>query len=338
MMAVIWLLVGLALILWGANALTDGSSSVASRLGVSNLVIGLTVVAFGTSTPELVISIVSAINGSAPLAVGNTVGSNIFNILAIIGITALVRPIKVERTVMTTELPIVILSSIVIWALGNSSWINGFGSDIISRTDGIFLLLAFALFMRHTFATARPRHTAAVSPNSPLEPIPVSAQPQAADEDKSKEMPVWRSILWILLGLGALIFGGDRFVAGASSIAIKAGISEGVVGLTIVAIGTSLPELATSVVAAIKGKPGLAVGNVIGSNIFNIFLVLGITSTISPLPFEGIDNMDLGTLLVASVLFYLFAWVYKKRTITRLEGLVLLLCYTAYMTALLLRL
>lgn len=320
MMAVIWLLVGLALILWGANALTDGSSSIASRLGVSNLVIGLTVVAFGTSTPELVISIVSAVNGSAPLAVGNTVGSNIFNILAIIGITALVRPIKVERTIMTTELPILLLSSVVIWALGNSSWINGFGNNIISRTDGIFLLLAFALFMRHTLAAAR------------------TQQQTPTEGQNNREMPVWRSILYIVLGLTALIFGGDRFVAGASSIAIKAGISEGVVGLTIVAIGTSLPELATSVVAAIKGKPGLAVGNVIGSNIFNIFMVLGITSTISPLPFEGIDNMDLGTLLVASILFYLFAWVYKKRTITRLEGMVLLLCYIAYMTALLLRL
>lgn len=320
MMAVIWLLVGLALVLWGANALTDGSSSIASRLGVSDLVIGLTVVAFGTSTPELVISIVSAVNGSAPLAVGNTIGSNIFNILAIIGITALVRPIKVERTIMTTELPILLLSSVVIWALGNSSWINGFGNNIISRTDGIFLLLAFALFMRHTLAAAR------------------TQQQTPTEGQNNREMPVWRSILYIVLGLTALIFGGDRFVAGASSIAIKAGISEGVVGHTIVAIGTSLPELATSVVAAIKGKPGLAVGNVIGSNIFNIFMVLGITSTISPLPFEGIDNMDLGTLLVASILFYLFAWVYKKRTITRLEGMVLLLCYIAYMTALLLRL
>lgn len=320
MMAVIWLLVGLALVLWGANALTDGSSSIASRLGVSDLVVGLTVVAFGTSTPELVISIVSAVNGSAPLAVGNTIGSNIFNILAIIGITALVRPIKVERTIMTTELPILLLSSVVIWALGNSSWMNGFGNNIISRTDGIFLLLAFALFMRHTLAAAR-------------------TQQQAPPEGQNnREMPVWRSILYIVFGLTALIFGGDRFVAGASSIAIRVGISEGVVGLTIVAIGTSLPELATSVVAAIKGKPGLAVGNVIGSNIFNIFMVLGITSTISPLPFEGIDNMDLGTLLVASILFYLFAWVYKKRTITRLEGMVLLLCYIAYMTALLLRL
>lgn len=320
MMAVIWLLVGLALVLWGANALTDGSSSIASRLGVSDLVVGLTVVAFGTSTPELVISIVSAVNGSAPLAVGNTIGSNIFNILAIIGITALVRPIKVERTIMTTELPILLLSSVVIWALGNSSWINGFGNNIISRTDGIFLLLAFALFMRHTLAAAR------------------TQQQTPPEGQNNREMPVWRSILYIVFGLTALIFGGDRFVAGASSIAIRVGISEGVVGLTIVAIGTSLPELATSVVAAIKGKPGLAVGNVIGSNIFNIFMVLGITSTISPLPFEGIDNMDLGTLLVASILFYLFAWVYKKRTITRLEGMVLLLCYIAYMTALLLRL
>lgn len=336
LMAIVWLVVGLGLILWGANALTDGSSSVAARLGVSELVIGLTVVAFGTSTPELVISIISGMNGSAPLAVGNVVGSNIFNILGIIGITALVKPIKVERTVMTTELPIVILSSVVLWALGNSSRINGTDANIISRTDGIFLLIAFALFMRHTFAIAR------ASQSTVPESATTSgsaADVQAATEGESvRQMPVWRAILWILLGLAALIFGGDRFVSGASTIALSAGVSEAVVGLTIVAIGTSLPELATSVVAAYKGNPGLAVGNVIGSNIFNIFFVLGVTATITPLPFKGIDNIDLGTLLVASALFWISGRVYKERTITRSEGLVLTLCYVAYMVALLVKL
>jgi len=337
LIAIVWLVVGLGLILWGANALTDGASTVASRLGVSNLVIGLTVVACGTSTPELVISIISGLNGSAPMAIGNVVGSNIFNILAIIGVTALVRPIKVERSVMTTELPIVILTSVVIWVLGNSSWINGTGENIISRTDGIFLLIAFGLFMRHTFAMARASQCP--EPESAKTSGPASAAAETSpDGETAKLMPVWRAILWIVLGLAALVFGGDRFVFGASAIAIRAGLSEAVVGLTIVAIGTSLPELATSVVAAAKGKPGLAVGNVIGSNIFNIFFVLGVTATITPLPFNGIDNMDLGTLLIASALFWIFGRVYKERTITRSEGLVLTLCYIAYMAALLLRL
>lgn len=334
LMAIVWLVVGLGLILWGANALTDGASSVASRLGVSSLVIGLTVVAWGTSAPELAISIISATNGSAPLAVGNVVGSNIFNIFAIIGITALVKPIKVERTVMTTELPIVIFSSIVLWAMGNASWINGTGGNIITRIDGMFLLLAFALFTRHTFAMARGSQCSVPQPATTSGST--DAAPVPDDGEPTRHMPLWRAILWIILGLAALIFGGDRFVSGASTIAIRSGLSEAVVGLTIVAIGTSLPELATSIVAAVKGQPGLAIGNVIGSNIFNIFMVLGLTSTITPLPCDGIGNMDLGTLLVASLLFWLFGRVYKERTITRPEGMLLTLCYVAYMTVLLL--
>ena len=323
-MDIVWLVAGLVLILAGANALTDGASAIAKRMGISELVVGLTVVAFGTSTPELVISVVSAINGNSQLAIGNVVGSNIMNILVIIGVTAMVRPITVTRSVMSLEIPMVILSSAVLLVLGNSGSIDGGGVNEVSRVSGIFLLLFFLLFMRYTFASAKQPD---LSPAAPAEPRPDSAS-----------MPVWKSALYVVLGLAALIWGGDRFVDGASRIAAGLGVSEAVIGLTIVAVGTSLPELATSVVAATKGRAGLAVGNVIGSNIFNVLMVLGVSATIKPLPFDSIGNFDLLTLLTASILFYLFGWLFKERTITRIEGALLTSIYIAYVAILLIRL
>ncbi len=319
LMNIIWLIIGLVLILVGANALIDGASSVARRMGISDLVVGLTVVAFGTSAPELVISVISAINGSPGLAVGNVVGSNIFNVLAIIGITALVRPIIVQKSVMSLEIPMVILSSMLLLILGNSGWINGSGINEVSRVSGILLLIFFLLFMRYTFASAK---------NPDLD---------KQEEEKGEAepiLPMWRSILYIIGGLAGLIWGGDRFVEGASGIAGALGVSEAVIGLTIVAAGTSLPELATSVVAATKVKPGLAVGNVIGSNIFNVLMVLGLSATIRPLPFGSIGNFDLLTLLGGSILFWLFGWLIKERTITRLEGAIMTACYVAYIAIL----
>ena len=319
---IIWLVVGLILILTGANALTDGASSLARKMGISELVVGLTVVVFGTSAPELVISVVAAINGNAPLAIGNVVGSNILNILLIIGVTAMVRPIIVERSVMSMEIPMVILSSVIMLVLGNSGYLNGNGINEVSRVAGIFLLIFFLLFMRYTFASAR---------------RPDMAQQQETEQPKA-EMPVWRAVVYVVIGLAALVWGGDKFVDGASGIAGYFGVSEAVIGLTIVAAGTSLPELATSVVAAVKGKPGLAIGNVIGSNIFNVLMVLGLSATITPLPFGSIGNFDLLTLLAASLLFYLFGWLIKERTITRLEGGIMTACYIAYVGILLSRL
>lgn len=312
---ILWLILGLILILGGANALTDGASAIASRMGLSDLIIGLTVVAFGTSAPELAISVISAVNGSASIAIGNVVGSNIFNVLVIIGVTALVRPIVVGRSVMTVEIPIVIFTAVIMWVLGNSSVINGSGINEITRVDGIFLLLAFALFMRHTFATSKSL------------PTP-SAESQ--EIDNTAKMPILKAVIFVIVGLAALVWGGDRFVDGASGLARCMGVSDAVIGLTIVAAGTSLPELATSIVAAVKGRPGMAVGNVIGSNIFNVFMVLGVSAVVTPLPFVGIGNIDLITLVVSSVLFWLFGWVYKERTITRVEGAVLTACYIAY--------
>lgn len=311
---IVWLLAGLTAILVGANILTDGSSAIAGRMGVSDLVIGLTVVAFGTSTPELVISVVSAINGNTSIAIGNVVGSNILNILLILGATALIRPIAVKKTVMTNEIPMVVLSSLVLLVFGYSGDLDG-GGNVITRVDGIMLLVFFALFMRYTFASARN-----MAPSD--------------GEDKGNAapaMPVWRASVYIVLGLAGLIWGGDRFVDSASSISRSLGVSEAMIGLTIVAVGTSLPELATSVVAAVKGKPGLAIGNVIGSNIFNILLILGTAATIAPLPFAGITHADLWVMVASSVAFLLVARVYGHQVINRAEGALLLLGYGGYM-------
>ena len=320
---IVWLVVGLVLILVGANALTDGASDVAKRMGISELVIGLTVVAFGTSTPELVVSVMSALNGNAPLAIGNVVGSNIFNILVIIGITAMVRPVVVQKSVMSLEIPMMILTSVIVFLLGNSGFLDGSGVNRVSRLSGIFLLIFFLLFLRYTFASAK-------QPDLSLG----SSEPEP---DRSL-MPVWKSAVYILGGLAGLVWGGDRFVEGAAGIASSLGVSDAVIGLTIVAAGTSLPELATSIVAAIKGRAGIVVGNVIGSNIFSVLAVLGISSIITPLPFGAITNFDLGTLLVASFLFYLFGWLFKERTITRAEGAVMTAVYIGYVVILIMQL
>lgn len=314
---IIYLIAGLVLILTGANALTDGASAIARRIGISDLVVGLTVVAFGTSAPELVISVMSAANGNAGMAIGNVVGSNIFNILAIIGITAMVRPIVIERTVMTREVPMVLISSVVLLILGNTSLLDGAEAPAVTRADGLLLLIFFGLFIWYTFATAKSA--------APDEPAGVNASAKG-------QMKPLKSILWVVGGLAMLVIGGDRFVAGASGIASMMGISDAVIGLTIAAAGSSLPELATSIVAARKGQTSLAVGNVIGSNIFNIFFVLGASATIHPVAFGTIGNIDLLTLTGASALFLCCGWLIGRRTITRAEGAIFTLSYIAYIT------
>lgn len=312
---IIFLIVGLVLILVGANMLTDGASAIAKKWGMSDLIVGLTIVAFGTSAPELVISVMSAIEGNAGIAIGNVVGSNIFNICAIVGITALVTPIKVSKGIMRADIPLVILSALVLLVMGNSSLLDG-SENILTRVDGIILLLFFVIFMYHTFEEAKE-----------LKP----AEADAATDEKIKPMKMWKAAVWVVGGLAGLIYGGDRFVAGASGLASALGVSDAVIGLTIVAAGTSLPELATSVTAALKGKTGIAIGNVIGSNIFNIFLVLGCSATVRELPFGSVGIVDLLVLTVSSFLFWIFGYVYKERTITRPEGAVLLACYLGYM-------
>lgn len=310
---IVFLLLGLALILVGANMLTDGASAIARRWGVSDMVVGLTVVALGTSAPEFVISVVSAIGGNGELAIGNAVGSNIFNILAIVGITALVRPMRVQVGAMTADIPLVIVSALVLLAFGMGPWLGDGNAHMLWRADGIVLLLFFAIFMRYTFSRAK------------------RANDDELDKaSASKTMSSWKAWLWVALGLAGLVFGGDKFVAGASGIASALGVSDAIIGLTIVAAGTSLPELATSVAAALKGKPGMALGNVIGSNIFNIFMVLGASATIRPLAFGAIGPVDLLVLTGSCILFWLFGWFFKERTFTRVEGAVLTASYIAY--------
>lgn len=304
---------GLVLILLGANFLTDGSASLAKRFHISDLVIGLTIVAFGTSAPELVISIMSSLQGSAEMAIGNVVGSNIFNVLMIIGCTALVLPMKVGKGIMSKEIPLVILSSLVLACFANDRLLDGEAVNVISRIDGLVLLGFFLIFMRYTFSMAK--HGG-----------------ELEEGDKVKELPISMSIIFIIVGLNGLIWGGQLFVDGASGIAQALGVSESIIGLTLVAGGTSLPELATSITAALKKNPGIAIGNVIGSNLFNIFFVLGCSASISPLPMGNINNIDILVLIGSCLLFWFVGWFFKTRTITRLEGALLMICYIAYTT------
>lgn len=318
---IVLLIAGLLLILGGANYLTDGAASVARRYGISDLVVGLTIVAFGTSAPELTISVISAVTGNPGMAIGNVVGSNIFNILAIIGAVAIARPVRIERGIMTNEIPLVILSSVAILAIGSSQFLDG-TMPVVSRVSGILLLLFFAIFMRYVFSQATSK-------------TPDTGTTKEVGQIKVQQL--WKSVLFIIGGLAALIYGGDLFVDKASALASGFGVSDAVIGLTIVAAGTSLPELATSLTAAIKGNSGIAVGNVIGSNIFNVFLVLGCSATLRPLPFGGITLTDLLVLTGASLLFWIFGWFFGNRTITRAEGALLLAGYISYITFLVLQ-
>lgn len=311
MLNTLLLIGGLALILLGANGLTDGAAAIAKKFHISDLVIGLTIVAFGTSAPELVISVMAALGGSADMAIGNVVGSNVFNVLMIIGVTAMVLPIKVGEGTLSKEIPLVILASFVLAFCANDLLLDGGSANVISRIDGLILLCFFLIFMRYTFAIAR---------NGGEE----------AEGEKIKEMPIWKSALFIVGGLAGLVYGGQFFVDGASGIASALGVSESTIGLTIVAGGTSLPELATSVTAALKKNSGMAIGNVIGSNLFNIFFVLGCSASISPLQMGGINNIDMLVLIGSALLFWLVGWFFKKRTITRVEGALLVIGYITY--------
>lgn len=313
-MNVLLLIGGLVLILLGANGLTDGASALAKRFGISELVIGLTIVAFGTSAPELTVSVASALNGAADMAVGNVVGSNLFNTLMIVGCTALFAPIIVTRGTLLKEIPLCILASVALLVMASDKLIDGSRLNLLSVSDGLILLCFFLIFMSYTFAIAR----------KPKE----DGTPE--EEVEIQRMPTWKSLLYIVGGLAGLILGGRFFVDGASGIARSLGVSEAVIGLTIVAGGTSLPELATSIVAALKKNPEIAIGNVVGSNLFNIFFVLGATASISPLTIQGITTTDLLVMVVSGILLWLFGVFFGKRTITRIEGSVLALTYVGY--------
>lgn len=305
---IIFLIAGLVILMYGANLLVDGGAALAHRLKVSSMVIGLTVVAFGTSTPELVVNIVSSVDGSSALAMGNVLGSNIFNILAILGITALIIPLGVKKTTTWIEIPLAAFAAILILIL-----VNGEPAGQITRAEGICLLCFFVMFLLYTLALAR------------------FGGAGESEEVEIKNYSSGKSILFILLGLAGLIGGGRLLVNGAVSIAESLGISERIIGLTIVSIGTSLPELATSIIAARKKNADMAIGNVVGSNLFNTFLILGTSATITPLQVPTGSMTDLITNIIAAVLLFVFIFTGKGRKISRWEGGIFVVLYIVYL-------
>ncbi len=317
-------LLGIVLIIVGANYLTEGASTLARRMGLSPLVVGLTIVAFGTSAPELIVSLMSALKGNADIAMGNVIGSNIFNILAIGGVTALVAPITITQSTIRREIPLMLLSFLVLFFLSYDTIFAGTAGtteNILSRGEGLTLLGFFLIFLTYTFAIAK---------DAPDDPH--------ADHTPIRSYPLWLLVLFILGGLAALIYGGDLFVSSASSIARTFGMSESFIGLTIVAAGTSLPELATSVAAALKKQPEIAVGNIVGSNIFNIFFILGVSSTITPIRIGGVTALDFLVMIVAGLMLYIFAVLFGQRVVKRSEGAILALSFIAYTVYLIMQL
>lgn len=318
----LWIVVGVVLVLWGADRLTEGAVAVAERLRVPQIVIGLTIVALGTSMPELCVSVVSALKGTPDLAVGNVVGSNIFNALLIVGVAALVAPMTILRSTVFKDVPCALVASVVLLMMCQNDW-------VITRLDGAILFVFFLVFMRLTIkgaTSAQPAPQAAQGETTQGQ----TAQEAAADEASAKQpMKGWLAGLWMVVGLAALIGGSNLFVGGATEVARALNVSDAVIGLTIVAGGTSLPELATSVVAAKKGNSGIAIGNVLGSNVLNILFILGLTGMISPMHIEGITNVDFYMMLVSTIMIWFFS--FTKYTIERWEGAVLVLTFGGYM-------
>ena len=302
---------GLLLILFGANYLVDGSSSIARRFGLSEFVIGLTIVGIGTSTPEMVVSFLSSIQGKADMAIGNVVGSNIFNTLLILGVSALICPIKITRNAIRKDLPLNIGVTILLIILGLNVTLFGIGNDnVLSRIDGAILLAIFVWYLWASFKND-------------------SAQDDAEEDIKRYSLPI--SIAMILGGLAGLVFGGRLFVNAATEIAKAMGMSEKFIAITIMAAGTSLPELATCVVAARKGRGQLALGNIIGSNISNVLLILGGASLIHPLSFDGISTVDICALLFTAIFLIVSAYTFSKGKLDKKEGLILLIVESLYM-------
>lgn len=310
---------GLLLIVLGGNYVTEGATSVARRFRVSSLVIGLTVVAFGSSAPDLVVCMTSTIAGKSELALGDVVGANIFDVLLVIGVVAMIKPIKLDKMTLDTDLPMLALSSLALFFCGDDILFDGAPADVINRTDGLMLLSFFAIFMAYTVTTAKEAEGGQAGITTGL-------------NDGSRNRNMWMSVLFIAGGLAALVVGGNWIVKGASGIALRCGLSEGMVGLTIVAIGSSIPDLATSVIAAVKHQPGIAVGNVVGSCVFNVFFILGTCSTVRPLDAGTISLIDFSTLAGGSLLLWFFGRYIGHMEIKRVEAAVLILCYAAYTT------
>jgi len=312
-MTYILLLVGLVFLIKGAGFLVDGASSIAKKFRVSNLVIGLTIVAFGTSAPELFVNLFASLNGTTDIAIGNIVGSNIANTLFILGIAAIIYPLKVGKGTVWKEIPLSLLAAGLLLVMANDVFIDGMSVNVLTRIDGIIFISFFAIFLYYTFGIAG-----------------------AQSDDEQPAPRVYSGLAsagLILLGLLGLVVGGQWIVNGAVAIAASLGLSDALIGLTVVAIGTSLPELATSAVAAYKKNTDIAVGNVVGSNIFNIFWILGLSAIISPLPFASVLTFDLWVAVAASTLLFVWMFLGKRHVLERWQGIVFVLLYVVYIAA-----
>ena len=304
------LLAGLLLILFGANYLVDGSSSIAKKFGLSEFIIGLTIVGIGTSTPEMVVSFMSSLQGKADMAIGNIVGSNIFNTMIILGITALITPLVITKSNLRKDIPLNIIVTVILILLGMNQTIFGLGQNQLCRIDGAILLGIFAWYLWSSFKS------------------------DSADDDEESQIKEYSGLMSVVLSLGGLaglIIGGKLFVNSATELAKMFGVSDKLIAITVMAAGTSMPELATCVVAALKGRGQLALGNILGSNISNILLILGGASLINPLSFSGMTPVDLGAVLVSAVFILLSAYAFKKKALDRVEGVILLLMEAGYM-------
>lgn len=308
-LSIIGFIAGITLVLYGADALVKGATALARKFNISELVIGLTIVALGTSLPELVISVSSAIKGSSGIALGNVIGSNIFNSMLILGVTAMITPIKFSAKMLSRELPFNLLASIVLILVSGSMLIGGGENEEISRYSGLILLCFLAVFIRYTFS--------------------ISNDSEESNED-IKSVSNWKIVFYIIVGLASLIFGGKLFVGGATEVARLLGLSEAIIGITIVSAGSSLPELAVSVNAARKGNAGIALGNVLGSNILNIFFILGCSATITPISLDGFSFVDYYVLIATSLMVYIVSRFGGKNVINRWEGAILTLGYITY--------
>lgn len=303
---IVLFVVGIIVVTWGADRLTDGAVGLAERMGIPQIVIGLTIVAVGTSLPEFFVSFMSAVNATPDLAVGNIVGSNIFNALLIVGVAVALSPITILHSTVKKDIPFALVSSVVLLMM----CLDGG----ISRLDGGILTAMFVLFMYIVLKGAKGNPEAAAEP----------------EESDKEPMPVGKAVVLLIIGLGCLVLGSNVFVDNASAIAKSLGMSEALIGLTIVSCGTSLPELATSVVAARRGNSGIAIGNVLGSNAFNILMTLGVTGLITPMRLSGITSVDLSVMVISMVLLWLFS--FTKHRIERWEGGLLLAVFIGYMT------
>lgn len=321
MLTYILFFVGFVALIKGADLLVDGASSLAGRLGVSALVIGLTIVAFGTSAPELVVNLLASWQGNTDIAIGNVLGSNIVNILLILGISAIFYPLAVQRGTVWKEIPFALLAVVVLAVLANDVAIDGLTASDLSRSDGIVLLSFFIIFLYYIFGLTKQESAIADSTVEKAEP----------------QFTMLRSSMMVLVGIVGLVVGGKWIVDGAVAFASSFGVSEALIGLTIVAIGTSLPEMATSVVAAYKKNVDIAIGNVVGSNIFNVFWILGVSSLIRPLPFAPALTTDLLVTVGATLVLFLALFIGKRHTLERGQGIMFVILYIAYVGFLIMR-